>query len=371
MESRLSSSARQQLDRFCRQYFQLQLQLDYPDEAHLRNDAFQQSLYGRLFEDYTMSHAPPQRFQLRVLKELTKRIEQSIQDWEEEVCTFLSYHDGISLRSSHFQHFLTLFLFQGISDDLMSSLSSLFSSRVPSEGDSAQQKSFVTYTISSLPSNSEGIPTITLHEARNIVAAAGTTGLRTWEAALHMGNYLCAHATDLVHGKSILELGAGTGYLSILCSKHLGASHILATDGSDDVVSDFSTNFYLNGLQDSSLIEGKELKWGQALLGSEHPQWNLGRQIDLVLGADVTYDRSSIPALVSTFGELFDLYPSVKIIIAAAVRTPTTLQGFLETCRGNRYVVEEIEFGIPKEEMQQGPFYSDKIPIQLCLIRKS
>ena len=88
MESQLSASARQQLDRFCRQYLQLQLELDYPDDIHLRNDAFQQSLYARLFVENTISHAPPQRYQLRVLKELTKRIERSIQDWEEEVGGF-------------------------------------------------------------------------------------------------------------------------------------------------------------------------------------------------------------------------------------------------------------------------------------------
>ena len=90
MESQLSASARRQLDRFCRQYLQLQLELDYPHEEQLRNDAFQQSLYARLFQEGTISHAPPQRYQLRVLKELTKRIEQSIQDWEEEVCSFLT-----------------------------------------------------------------------------------------------------------------------------------------------------------------------------------------------------------------------------------------------------------------------------------------
>lgn len=342
MDRQLSASARQQLDRFCRQYLQLQLHLDYPDEQYLRNDAFQQCLYARLFQENAISHAPPQRYQLRVLKELTKRIEQRFQDWEEE----------------------------GISDDLMNSLSSLLSSRVPSEAYSAQQKSFVTYTISSLSPKPDCVPTITLHESRNIVAAAGTTGLRTWEAALHLGNYLCTHASDLVHGKSILELGAGTGYVSVLCSKHLGASHALATDGSDDVVSSLSTNFYLNGLQDSSVVEGKELRWGQALLGGEHPQWNHGRQIDLVLGADLTYDGSGIPALVSTFGELFDLYPKVKIIIAATVRNPTTFQRFLETCRGNRYVFEEVNFGVPREDVQEGPFYSDKVPIQLCMIMK-
>jgi hypothetical protein len=86
MENQLSASARRQLDRFCRQYLQLQLELDYPDEAHLRNDALQQSLYARVFKDDAIPHMPPRLYQLRVLKELTKRIEHSIQDWDEEVC---------------------------------------------------------------------------------------------------------------------------------------------------------------------------------------------------------------------------------------------------------------------------------------------
>jgi predicted nicotinamide N-methyase len=256
----------------------------------------------------------------------------------------------------------------------MHALSSLLCSSLPSEATSAQQKSYVTYTISTLSSKSqaenENIPTTTLLEARNLVAASGTTGLRTWEAALHLGNYLCANSSILVQGKSILELGAGTGYVSILCAEHLGASHVLATDGSDDVVSSLSTNFYLNNLQDSAKIEGKELKWGHALIGGEHPEWNGGRKIDLVLGADLTYDGSGIPALVSTFRDLFQLYPEVKIIIAATVRNPRTFQTFLGTCRGNGYVVEEIEFGVLKAEQQQGPFYSDLVPIQLCLITK-
>jgi len=253
----------------------------------------------------------------------------------------------------------------------MNQLSSLLVSSLPSEATSAQQKSYVTYTVSSLPLQDQVPPTITLLEARNLVAASGTTGLRTWEAALHLGDYLCEHQDMLVGGKSILELGAGTGYVSALCAKHLAASHVIATDGSEDVVASLSTNFYLNGLQDSTLVEGKELKWGQALIGGEHPEWNGGRNIDLVLGADLTYDGSRIPALVSTFGDLFDLYPQVKIIYAATVRNPKTFEKFLETCRANKYVVEEIKFGIAKAEDQEGPFYSDQVPIQLCLITRS
>jgi hypothetical protein len=88
MERQLSLGARDQLNRFRRQYLQVQLDLDYPDEEHLRNDSFQQALYAGLFEEDIVKRAPPQRFQLRVLKELTRRIEQSIQDCEEEVCCF-------------------------------------------------------------------------------------------------------------------------------------------------------------------------------------------------------------------------------------------------------------------------------------------
>ena len=99
MERQLSSGARQQLDRFCRQYLQVQLDIDYPSEEHLRNDIFQQTLYTRLFAENAVEHKPPQRFQFRVLKQLTRRIEQSIQDWNEEVGNFLLQFWSAELHS--------------------------------------------------------------------------------------------------------------------------------------------------------------------------------------------------------------------------------------------------------------------------------
>lgn len=255
-----------------------------------------------------------------------------------------------------------------MSDDLMNHLSILVSSPMPSEVTAAQLKSYVTYTLSTL-SNAQKPSTITLFEARNLVAAAGTTGLRTWEAALHLGNYLCANPL-LIRSRSVLELGAGTGYVSVLCSKHLGASHVLATDGSDDVVAGLATNFYLNALQDSSTISGKELRWGYALVGGEDSEWESGRKIDVVLGADLTYDGSGIPALVATFDDLCVMNPDVTIIIAAMVRNPTTFEGFIDTCRKGGFAVEEILFPVMKKQEQECPFYDDAVPIQLCLITK-
>lgn len=76
---------REELDLFKRQYLQLQLSLKYPEKECLKHEEFQQLLYSEIFSEDAMKWYPPQRYQLRVLKELMKRIEVSITDWEEEV----------------------------------------------------------------------------------------------------------------------------------------------------------------------------------------------------------------------------------------------------------------------------------------------
>ena len=113
MERKLLPGAKRQLDRFCRQYLQVQLDLDYPDEEHLRNDFFQESLHARLFAENILKHAPPARYQLRALKELTRRIEHSIQDWEEEVCHFITYQSTTQPYVVHINHILTFVCLSG------------------------------------------------------------------------------------------------------------------------------------------------------------------------------------------------------------------------------------------------------------------
>jgi protein-lysine N-methyltransferase EEF2KMT len=76
---------RQELDLFKRQYLQLQLNLKYPEGKYLKHEEFQQMLYSEIFSEDAVKWYPPQRYQLRVLKELMKRVEASITDWEEEV----------------------------------------------------------------------------------------------------------------------------------------------------------------------------------------------------------------------------------------------------------------------------------------------
>lgn len=62
---------------------------------------------------------------------------------------------------------------------------------------------------------------------------AGTTGLRTWPAALHLANHIIVQ-TDLLLGKKVLELGCGAGLLSLLVYKlqqqRCTGGSIVATD---------------------------------------------------------------------------------------------------------------------------------------------
>lgn len=249
---------------------------------------------------------------------------------------------------------------------------------LPSEAMSAQQKCIVTYHLSLLsdPSPScaqEGTspvrPSITLLENRSLIAAGGTTGLRTWEAALHMGQYLCQNPS-LVGGKHVLELGAGTGYLSILCVKHLQAAHAIASDGSEDIINNLAENLLLNGLQELSEVTPMDIKWGQPLVETQDDKWNDGKPVDVILGADITYDRRVIPVLIATLLDLFELYPDVQVYISATERNADTYQVFLDVSRQRGLKVESVPYKVPQCSQQNGPFYNEKVAIHLCRVSK-
>ncbi|OLN87065.1 Protein-lysine N-methyltransferase EFM3 [Colletotrichum chlorophyti] len=338
-----SLSASESVDRFCSQYLQLEPTLDYPLGQVIRELSSQATIFKRLFSDEGPRYAPPARYRLKVLKELVALIESNIDDWDQ--------HE--------------------VSEDLMTALSESLATPIPPEASSVQQKSYVTYHLSSLEKAAyeQRLPTpdITLLESRSLISASGTTGLRTWEAALHLGQYLCENQ-NIIEGKRVLELGAGTGYLAVLCAKHLAATHVVASDGSDDVINNLPESFFLNDLQDSNAVTPMELRWGHALVGTEDRQWNNGNKIDIVIGADITYDQSIIPALIATLEELFALFPAVEVLISATQRNEVTFEAFCSRCRQRDMGLSYVDFPIVAREQQKGPFYSDSVPIRICRV---
>ena len=79
--------AQNHLQLFKRQYLQL-LGVDlivFPPRDVIIDAHFQSSLFDQIFKPGVLQHPPPERYQLRVLKALSTRIEESIVDPDEEV----------------------------------------------------------------------------------------------------------------------------------------------------------------------------------------------------------------------------------------------------------------------------------------------
>jgi hypothetical protein len=83
--SSLSPHCQHQLQRFRSQYLQLQQNVQFPEEECLRQESFQEAMVETVFAETASPYQPPLRYQYRVLKELMRRIESSIIDWEDQV----------------------------------------------------------------------------------------------------------------------------------------------------------------------------------------------------------------------------------------------------------------------------------------------
>lgn len=239
----------------------------------------------------------------------------------------------------------------------------------------AQGTSLLTYL---LPYTSEPIMVnaIRIEERPSLVASGGFTGLKTWGACLHLATYLATEAKHLILGKSVLELGVGTGLLSIICAGPLSAAYVLATDGAWDVCETIARNINYNphfqreGRRQIPL-EARVLEWGSlASLGTLVPAKGGSVLYDTILGADITYDPDSLGPLASTLSGLAELCPTANILIAATIRNEDTFDIFLARCLEHDLSVQDIDFRCPPFELQKGLFHSLDPPIRIVRIKK-
>ncbi|EPX72691.1 methyltransferase [Schizosaccharomyces octosporus yFS286] len=151
---------------------------------------------------------------------------------------------------------------------------------------------------------------VRVYESQNVLLREGTTGARTWEAGMALAELL--YHNPINPGTRVVELGAGTGLVSILCSK-MGAS-VLATDGDNNVCQGIKRNAHLNGCD----IPVQRLLWGV-----DPPVY-----ADLVLASDVTYE-GDLRCLATTMNDLITVNPCCKILLAATLRRQETIDNFL------------------------------------------
>ncbi|GES57783.1 protein-lysine N-methyltransferase [Aspergillus terreus] len=346
-----------EIDLLARQYGE---QLDpslltFPPARTLLGPAVQSALYNRMFDDATVWPQPPISYQTRVLKTLLARMEEAIRDPEEDEIT----------------------------EALLEKWTTLLTQPKPDSLAQAQQLSYIRYTAPTPFPSTPAAParTILTSESRGLILAGGTTGFRTWEAALHLGTYLSTEAgRALVAGKRVIELGAGTGFLSLFVAKYLSPARVVATDRETALIECMEDCARRNGVAaaesdsgtapagDGEVFESGIWEWGTPLgRRDEDERENV---FDVALGADLIYDTDLVPLLVETIRTLFTTHQIQQFIIAATLRNQDTFQTFLDACETSQLLTQRIDYSSPPPEEQTGFFHSHLIPISMYRITK-
>jgi len=130
-----------------------------------------------------------------------------------------------------------------------------------------------------------------IHIAIKVDASPGCGGI-AWPAGEVLAKYLAFRGEEHCTGRSVLELGSGTGLVGLVAGK-LGG-HVWITDQAP-LLDIMRTNVELNQLESSVIVS--ELNWGEPI-PVEIPR------PDLILAADCVYFEPAFPLLVQTLSEL-------------------------------------------------------------------
>lgn len=163
---------------------------------------------------------------------------------------------------------------------------------------------------------------VKIEETPYLISASGTTGFRTWEAALYLSLYL-ATSCPITEGSKVLELGAGTGMVSAtLALTNPGRlDKLYVTDGDWHLTQQARKNFSLNGIETSNTYF-EQLRWNEDPVPTE---------LDYVVAADVTYDSTVVPDLCKCIAQ--SLTPRTTCLVAATVRNENTTSTFERTAK--------------------------------------
>jgi len=146
---------------------------------------------------------------------------------------------------------------------------------------------------------------------RELGQTLSSTGLTIWRAAEHLCQYIIDNPQRF-QGKSVCELGAGLGLVSILLEKLEVCSELVVTDGDEDTLS----LLVENKIDNDCLFETNYLLWGeQEDFLSEHSQG-----FDLLIAADVIYEEEQILPLLQTVNSLLKHTDEAEFILAFARR---------------------------------------------------
>ncbi|RMZ81782.1 hypothetical protein DV738_g1961, partial [Chaetothyriales sp. CBS 135597] len=184
---------------------------------------------------------------------------------------------------------------------------------------------------------------IRIFEKPQVLGYGSDTGNRTWEASLRLMHFLSAHP-ELIRGRTVLELGAGSGLLSVYCAAVLGAKTVIATDISPQILQACQDNIDLQDAEGHHVVP------------------------DIILAADVIYDPDVARALAQGLRVTVRGLPRIEVIISATVRNLELLEDFEQhfLIRGLEYERADESWQLPADlHEQKGLFHAVANPIRL------
>ena len=172
-----------------------------------------------------------------------------------------------------------------------------------------------------------------------------STGSAVWGGGVTLVSYMDSLGSEYWQGKRVLELGTGSGLASITAAK-LGAATALATDRDPAVLLLAAENAAANGAGRGAFGTA-EYNWGDTPpRAGESDQW------DLVIGADLTYNREAWPYLVQAFKAL-----KAPAVLSASERRPNELASL------EAYLTESgLTFTVAPSPMKAG-YARDKVRV--------
>lgn len=194
-----------------------------------------------------------------------------------------------------------------------------------------------------------------IQENPRLISSLNTTGLRTWEAAIYLSEFLIKE--KLVG--NVLELGCGTGLVSMALIKSGQVNKTIVTDGSSLVFDNLQSSLKLNGLDNNDSIKCQQFIWGQS-----DPL-----DVEYLVGADITYDSSILDELKSTIAQFLNLNTKAAYI-GATIRNLQTINDW-EAILNDNFSWKVVEKSDKPEELLGYNWYQPGSPeIRIYEIKK-